>query len=73
MNNDRDKFFHLMKFLVLNDPYLFKYYSDKVFRRYVLDDEVRNVLYFCYDQACGGGILVVGRLQPEFFNVVSIG
>jgi len=26
--NDRDRFFHLVKFFIWNDPYLFKYCSD---------------------------------------------
>ena len=26
--NDRDRFFHLVKFFVWNDPYLFKYCAD---------------------------------------------
>ena len=43
-----------------------------MFRRCIPDHEVRSVLSFCHDQACGG-ILVVGRLQPKFVNVVSIG
>jgi len=43
-----------------------------MFRRCIPDYEVRSVLSFCHDQAYGG-ILVVGRLQPKFFSVVSIG
>jgi len=52
--NDRTWFFYLVKFFVWDDPYLFKYYFDQVFRRCIPDHEVRSVLSFCYDQACGG-------------------
>ena len=54
IKNDRDRFFHLVKFFVWDDPYLFKCYSDQVFRRCISDHEVRSVLLFCHDQACGG-------------------
>ena len=47
--NGRDRFFHLVKFFIWNDPYLFKYYSDQVFRRCILDQEVRSVLSFYHD------------------------
>jgi len=43
-----------MKFLVWDDPYLFKYCADQVFRRCIPDNGVRSVLSFCHDQACGG-------------------
>ena len=43
-----------MKFFVWDDPYLFKYCSDQMFRRCIPDHEVRSVLSFCHDQACGG-------------------
>jgi len=52
-NNDRDRFFHLVKFFVWDDPYLFKYYSDQAFRRYISDNEIRSVLSFYHDQAWG--------------------
>jgi len=52
--NGRDRFFHLVKFNTLDDPYLFKYYSDQVFRKSIPDNKVRSVLSFCYNQACGG-------------------
>ena len=52
--NDGDRFFHLVKFFFWDDPYLFKYYSDQVFRSCIPDHEVRSVLSFYHDQACGG-------------------
>jgi len=70
--NDRDRFFHLMKFFIKDGPYLFKYCSDHDFRRCIPDHEVRSVLSFCHDLACGD-ILVVRRQQPRFFNVVLTG
>jgi len=46
--NDRDRFFHLVKFLVWDDLYLFKYCSGQVFRRCIFDNEVRSVVSFCH-------------------------
>jgi len=43
-----------VKFFVWDDPYLFKYCADQVFRRCILGNEVRSVLSFCHDDACGG-------------------
>jgi len=31
--NDKDRFFQLVKFFIWDDSYLFKYYSDQVFKR----------------------------------------
>jgi len=52
--NDRDRFFHLVKFFIWDDPYLFKYCANQVFRRCIPDNEVRSVLSFYYDKAYGG-------------------
>jgi len=49
--NDRDKFFHLAKFFVCDDPYCFKYCSDQVFKLCIPDNEMRSVLSLCHDQA----------------------
>jgi len=70
--NDRDRFFHLVKFFVWDGTYLFNYCSDQVFRRCIPNHEVRSVLSFYHDQACRG-ISVVRKQQPKFFNVVFIG
>ena len=51
---------------------MFKYCSDQMFRRCISENEVRSVLFFVMIRHVGG-ILVVGRLQPKLFNVVSIG
>ena len=69
--NDRDRFFHLVKFVIWDDPYLFKYYSDQVFKRCIPDHEVRSLLSFCQDQTCrghfSGGKIVAKILQCDFY------
>jgi len=52
--NYRDRFFHLVKFFIWDDHYLFKYCSNQAFRRCILDNEVSSVLSFYHVQACGG-------------------
>ena len=37
-----------------DDPYLFKYCSDQIFRRCILDNEVSSVINFCHSEACDG-------------------
>jgi len=37
-----------------SSPNLFKYCSNQVFKRCILDNEVRSVLFFYHDQACEG-------------------
>jgi len=37
-----------------DDPYLFKYCPDQIFRRYIPDNEVSNVIKFCHSEACRG-------------------
>jgi len=75
--NDRDRFFPLVKFFVWDYPYLFKYYSDEMFGKCIPGHEVRSVLYFCYDQACGGNfsgrktvakVLQCGFYWPTLFR-----
>jgi len=70
--NDRDRFFHLVKFFIWDDHYLFKYYSNQVFRRCIPDHEMRSVLLFIMTRHVGD-ILVVGRQQLSFFSVVFTG
>ena len=60
-----------MKFFVWDDPYLFKYYADQVFRRCIFDNEVRSVLFSVMTRHVGG-ISVGGTLQPKFFSLGSI-
>ena len=47
--HDKDRFFSMVKFFYWDDPYSFKYYSDQIFRRCILDNKIRNVLSFCHD------------------------
>lgn len=51
---DMYKFMSQVKFFYWDDPYLFKYCPDQIVRRCIPDQEVRSVLSFCHDQACGG-------------------
>jgi len=70
--HDKNRFFSLVKFFYWDNPYLFKYCPDQIFRRCILNNEIRNVLSFCHDQA-SGSILVEGKQLPKSFNVVCIG
>ena len=36
------------------EPYLFKYCSGQINRRCIPDEEVKSVLTFCHELACGG-------------------
>ena len=51
---DKHKFHSQVKYFYWDDPYLFKYCPDQIIRRCVPDNEMRSVLSFCHDQACGG-------------------
>jgi len=37
-----------------DNPNLFKYCLDQIFRRYIPDNEVSSVIKFCHSKACGG-------------------
>jgi len=50
----KDIFFYLVKIFYWDDPYLFKYCFDLIFRRCILDNEIRSVLSCYHEQACGG-------------------
>ena len=51
--------------------YLFKYCAYQVTRKYVLESEFQNIIYFCYNQACGGHFsakkTVAKILQCDFY------
>ena len=53
-SQDKHKFFSQVKYFIRDDPYLFKQYPDMIIRRCVPDNEVKSILSFCQDQACGG-------------------
>ena len=51
---DKKKFLSEVRKFYWDDPYLFKYCSDQIFRRCVPDNEVSKVIEFCHSTACGG-------------------
>ena len=51
---DKNQFFSQVKYFIWDDPYLFKQCPDLIIRRCIPDEEVRSILSFCHDQACGG-------------------
>ena len=53
-SQDKRKFLNEVKNFYWDDPYLFKYCPDQIFRRCVPDNEVSNVIQFCHSHACGG-------------------
>jgi hypothetical protein len=53
-SQDKKKFFTEVKKFYWDDPYLFKYCTDQIFRRCIPDDEIRSVIKFCHSEACGG-------------------
>ena len=38
----------------LEEQYLFKYCSEQIIRRCISDKEIKSVLSFCHELACGG-------------------
>jgi len=51
---DKRKFLNEVKNFYWDDPYLFKYCPDQIFRRCISDNEVSSVIKFCHSEACGG-------------------
>jgi hypothetical protein len=51
---DKRKLLNEVKNFYWDDPYLFKYYPDQIFRRCIPDNEVSNVIKFFHSEACGG-------------------
>ncbi|CAN6560283.1 unnamed protein product [Malus baccata var. baccata] len=52
--NQRDKLKFDARNYVWDDPYLWKYCSDRIIRRCVHDSEIQSILNFCHTYACGG-------------------
>jgi len=52
--NDVYRFLSQVQYFFWEEPYLFKYCSDQIIRRCIPDEEVRSVLSFCHELACGG-------------------
>jgi len=36
-----------------DDPYLFKYFPDQIFQKYIPNNEVSSVIKLCHSEACG--------------------
>ena len=53
-SQDKRKFLNEVKNFYWDDPYLFKYCPDQIFRRCIPDNEVSSVIKFCHSEACGG-------------------
>jgi hypothetical protein len=51
---DKRKFLNEVKNFYWDNPYLFKYCPDQIFRRCIPDNEVSSVIKFCHSEACGG-------------------
>jgi len=51
---DKRKLLNEVKNFYWDDPYLFKYYPDQIFRRCIPDNEVSSVIKFFHFEACGG-------------------
>src|ERR1700722_20331829 len=74
---DRYRFHAHMKYFYWDEPYLFKYCPDQIFRRCVPEEEQRSILSFCHEQACGSHfgpsktaekILQCGFYWPNLFK-----
>ena len=53
-SQDKRKFLTEVKNFYWDDPYLFKYCSDQIFRKCVPEHEVSSIINFCHSEACGG-------------------
>ncbi|XP_073049540.1 uncharacterized protein [Primulina eburnea] len=70
-SQDKRKFLNEVKNFYWDDPYLFKYCPDQIFRRCIPDNEVSSVIKFCHSEACGGHFsskkTAAKILQCEFY------
>ncbi|KAK9922021.1 hypothetical protein M0R45_030503 [Rubus argutus] len=53
-SQDRKKFLVEVRSFFWDDPYLFKYCADQIYRRCVPNNEMHDVISFCHNEACGG-------------------
>ena len=51
---DKFKFFAMVKYFLWDDPYLLKYCPNQIIRRCIPEHDQSNVISFCHDHACGG-------------------
>ncbi|CAN6455637.1 unnamed protein product [Victoria cruziana] len=52
--NQRDRFLSQIRYFYWDEPDLFRYCADQVFRRCVPEEEFHSILSFCHAKACGG-------------------
>ncbi|CAN6476444.1 unnamed protein product [Victoria cruziana] len=52
--NQRDHFLSQVRYFYWDEPDLFRYCADQVFRRCVPEEEFQSILSFCHAKACGG-------------------
>ena len=73
----KDKIKNDTKYYVWDEPYLWKFCSDQVIHKCVLDEEIPSVLSFCHLYACGGHfgpkriarkVLECGLFWPTLFR-----
>jgi hypothetical protein len=55
---DKRKFLNEVKNFYWDDPYLFKYCLDQIFRRCIPNNEVSSVIKFCHSKAYGESFLI---------------
>ena len=48
------RFLSPVRYFFWEESYLFKYCSDQIIRRCILDEEIKSVMSFCHELACGG-------------------
>jgi hypothetical protein len=54
VSKDKRKFLNEVKNFYWDDPYLFKYCPDQIFRRCIPDNKLSSVIKFCYSEAYEG-------------------
>ncbi|CAN6447086.1 unnamed protein product [Victoria cruziana] len=52
--NQRDHFLSQVRYFYWEEPDLFRYYANQVFRRCVPEKEYHSIFSFCHAKACGG-------------------
>ena len=70
---DKGKFLNEMKKFYWDDPYLFEYCPDQIFRRCIPDSEVSNVIKLCHSEACGSVISRQKRQLRKSYKMDFIG
>ena len=71
-SQDKKKFLTKVKKFYWDDPYLFKYSPDQIFRRCIPNDEISSVIKFCHSEIFGDHFSLKKSLQKSC-NVDFIG